>query len=113
MQNYGSIANQMLSLEAYENALGIPPEDNKSLVTLVTMNYTTDYMVNTMLEKTIDRIIQLKLHTITGLNVMELLDLPTYVLQMLMRSVTRNGILENERLQKLENKLKSDQDLFK
>ena len=109
MPTYDSITNQMLIMEAYETAMGIYPDTDRSPITLVTMNASTDFMHNTMLERTIDRIIQLKLHTITGMSLMEILDLPTYVLQMLLRSVTKAGIIENRKLAAIEANLKAEQ----
>ena len=109
MENHGSIANQMLALEAYEKALEIPTTVDRSLVTLATMNELTNFMEHSMLERTIDRIVQLKLHAITGLNVLEILDLPTYTLQILMRSVTRAGLQESKMLAAVEAKLKLEQ----
>lgn len=109
MPTYDSITNQMLVMEAYENALDIYTTSDRSPITLVTMNASTDFMNNTMLEKTIFRLISLKIHTITGLSIVELLDLPTYMLQMLMRSVTKAGVIENYKLNEIEKNLKSEQ----
>lgn len=109
MPTYDSITNQMLVMEAYEDAMDIYTTTDRSPITLVTMNASTDYMNNTMLEKTMDRIIQLKLHTITGMSLTEILDLPTYMLQILMRNVTRAGIIENRKLAAVETNLQNEQ----
>lgn len=84
-----SITNQMLAMESYERSFGIQNINSKSPIALATMSVDTDCYTNSLLEKTIDRIISMKLFKITGMSVSELLDLPTYELKMIIRSVTK------------------------
>lgn len=92
------IAQQMLMLREYELNFGIlNPKVNKSPVTLATMNEATDKLSGSLMEATILKLVRLKLHKATGLTIPELLDLPTYELQMYVDSV-----IEAKRLEDLE-----------
>jgi len=102
---YDSITNQMLAMESYERQFKIQDSSSVSPITLVTMKDSTDYHKDSLLEKTIDRIIQLKLHKLTGMTLVELLDLPTYELKMIFRSVTKAGKVEKKKMDELEDEL--------
>lgn len=100
---HDSITNQMLAMEAYEQAFGIQTTGASSPITLVTMKDSTNYLKDSMLERTIDRIIQLKLHKLTGLNLNELLNLPTYELKMIFQSATKVGRSDKKKLDALDD----------
>ncbi len=88
IKSYDSISNQMLLMEKYEEILEIQTNESKTPIPLVTINNTTDIYNNSLLEKTITKIMRSKLCELTGLSITELLALPTYYLQMVFRSAT-------------------------
>ena len=83
MPSYDPISNQMLTLEAYENAFNIQPKKDASPISLVTMNATTDIYTNGILEQTMQKLIACDMYKETGISVMEALNLPTYELKAL------------------------------
>jgi hypothetical protein len=107
MDSYDSITNQMLLMEKYELAMGIQPKDNASPISLVTMNEGTDLFTDNLLERTYNKLIRSKAVEITGLNLKELLNLPTYDLQMLLRCITIARQDEQPALTKVEKQLKN------
>lgn len=52
-------------------------------ISLVTMKRTRDYVTDSEWERTLKIIMKLKLHNATGLNILELLDLPRYQLRLI------------------------------
>ena len=87
MDSYDSISNQMLLMEKYEVAFKIQPEHDISPISLVTKNDATDLLTNNLLEKTIGKLIRYKVTELTGLNINELLELPTHRLKAIMNNV--------------------------
>jgi hypothetical protein len=89
LESFDHITNQMLLMEKYELSFGIQPTENASPISLVTMNDSTDIYTNGLLERTIYRLIKMKAFEYTGLSITELLDLPTYKLQIVLRALTQ------------------------
>lgn len=88
MNSYDPIANQMILMERYEQAMGIQNNETKHPITLVTLKDATNVENNGLLEATITRIMKTKLCELTNMSIVELLELPTYVLKMLFKTAT-------------------------
>lgn len=106
MNSYDSITNQMMMVEAYELALGIQTQESNSPITLATINRSTNFMENTLLERTINKIIQMKMCSATGMTVIEILNLPTFEVMMYYRSLRTMAAADNKLLNEVEEKLK-------
>lgn len=108
MDSYDSISNLMLLMEKYETALSIQTPNEASPIALVTMKEATSVLLNSHYENTIYRLVRSKLPEITGMNINELLNLPTYKLAMLYRAVGRVKMkeLEEDKSKKLDELLK-------
>lgn len=79
-----SITNQMLAIEKFEMFTKIQKNDGSEIpISLVTMKRTRDYVTDSEWERTLKIIMKLKLHNATGLNILELLDLPRYQLRLI------------------------------
>lgn len=87
LDNYDNIGNQMLLMEKYEQKLGIQPQINASPITLVTHNEHYMPRIEGLYEKTIYKLIRNKVTEATGLDITELMDLPTYELQTIVRAI--------------------------
>ena len=87
MDAYDSISTQMLLMEKYEVAFGIQPTTDASPISLVTMNEATDILTGGLFERTVSKLIKYKVPELTGLNIKELLALPTYQLKVILRSI--------------------------
>lgn len=87
MDAFDSITNQMLLMEAYENAYGISPKDNASPITLVTKNASTELYSDSLYERTMSKFIKYRIAEATGLNLIEFLNQPTYKVAMIMRAL--------------------------
>jgi len=79
-----SIANQMAAMEYYELEMGIQKGDGSEVpISLVTMKPWRDFVKDSDWERTVKVLMKYKLHTSTGLNITQLLDLPRHQLRML------------------------------
>lgn len=110
MDSYDPITNRMLMMEKYERAFGINDPTNSSPVTLVTGNEVTDLYTDSLLEKAYTKLINVRAPELTGMNLKELLDLPTWKLKTLMRALGNSEIVKSEQdqasqLKGLEKKL--------
>jgi len=89
MKNYDSVSNQMLLMEKYEEILGIQSNESNLPISLVTINQGTDVYHDSVLEKTLTKIMKSKLCELTGLSITELLELPTYYLQVVFKAASK------------------------
>ena len=106
-KTYDSITNQMLAVEQYETTFGIQTASPKlSPVALVCMSDSTDYLHNSVLERTIHHLTKLKVHAATGMSIDELLDKPTWWLQMTVAGVVKAGMADAAKMADLDNELK-------
>lgn len=103
MESYDSITNQMLLMEKYQLKFGIQSPINSSPIALVTMNENADIITNSLLEATIKRLMKSKICELTGLSIIELLELPNYILQIIIRVATDMAINDNatDKLEKM------------
>lgn len=100
MESYDPLTNDMLVREAYERIYGIS-DNNRGLLSLATHNNSTDPYVESRMEEMISIIIEKKMVEVTGLSIVEILDLPTYVVLMLGRCTQLNAIREAEKIKDL------------
>ena len=82
-----NIMAQMMLQEQYELAFGIQTTKDASPISLVTHSEATDIYTDCLLEKTITKLIKYKVPELTGMSLQQLLDLPTFQLKTIMRSV--------------------------
>lgn len=93
----------MMALEAYELMHGIQKGDGtESPVTLVTMKEQTDYIGGSDLERTYAFLLKAKLHTVTNLNILQLLELPRWELQMIIKQANLAGKSDEPILREME-----------
>ena len=85
----------MLAVEKYESALGIGI-NSKSLLSFNTINKETDVFTNSLKERTYKRLIDIKACDSTGLNIKELMDLPTYELKTIIVALTNSNLIKAE-----------------
>ena len=76
------------------------------IFSLATLHESIDTVNGSLLELTIDRLIRLKVSKSTGMGIDELLELPTYELKMIIRSIVKQG---KEETAMIENLTKEDQ----
>ena len=105
MESFDCITNQMLLMEKYEMAFAIQPKENPSPISLATMNSATDVYTDSLLEKTLSRLIRAKVFEMTGLNIIDFLALPTYMCQMIIRSITEIRKEDSPVLSKIQKEL--------
>lgn len=96
-----SISNQMLAIETYELAYGIQKVGD-SPISLALMKPNRDYVKDSDWERTLSVLMRLKLHNLTGLNILELLDLPRYQLRLLIDVASKVARAEPGILAKME-----------
>lgn len=72
----------MMAMEQYELAYQIQKGDDTEIpMSLSTMKVQTDFLSGSDRERTLKILIRSKLHTVTGLNIEQQLDLPRWQLQ--------------------------------
>lgn len=104
LDSYDNIGNQMLLMEMYEQKLGIQPQINASPITLVTHNEYYMPNIEGLYEKTVYKLIRNKVHEATGLTITQLMDLPTYELQTIVRAIIAVKRAETEQEKKKPDK---------
>lgn len=104
-----SISNQMLSMEAYEMAVGLQKGDGSEVpVSLVTMKEQRDYIKDSEWERTIRVLIKVKLMEITQMSLMELLELPHHLLVSIYEIAGQVSREEPDLLKKMTNEMKNN-----
>ena len=109
MNAFDEITNQMVILEKYETAFGIQEPDKPFPISLVTMSESSDIYTNSLMEKTIYKLQKYKVPEITNTSLEDLLNLPTYKLLMVFRSIAQIRHEENTKdkdLNKLDKQLR-------
>ena len=90
LTSYDSITNQMLLMETYEESFGICDHStSNSPLSLVTHNEGYMPYQNNLYEALLYRMIKNSIPESTGLSIEELLDLPTYKLTSIFRSMIK------------------------
>jgi len=100
-----AITNQMLIEELYENSIGITNKTDPSPISTSTHSYSTECFVDSQLEHAITRIMRMGLPKLTGMSVDELLNLPTYELQMYYRAAVSISKVKSEVIDELAEEL--------
>jgi hypothetical protein len=102
-----SIANQMLSLEQFDLAMGYQRGDGYEVpISLVTMKGQRDIYKESEWERTLRVLAKFKLHNVTGLNIMQQLELPRPMLKTLLDICSEIGTVDTQVLSEMEKAAK-------
>lgn len=95
----------MQLLEKYEIAFGIQTEIGCSPITLSTKSEATELYVDGLYEKTVSRLLKYKVCEMTNMSLEELLNLPTFKLQTIMRAIINLREEEKIAIENEKNKI--------
>lgn len=83
------ITNEMVAREVYDITFGVNDHDNDSSpLSLVKMHPTEDVTSRSMLYTRVKRFINLDIHSATGLNLTEFLELPREMVELIFAEIT-------------------------
>lgn len=102
INRYDAVSVNMLIDDLYLNYLDI---NTNAPLSLIMLHDSINTVKDSLLEKTIDKLIQNKIPKMTGMSVKELLDLPTYELKMYLRSSVKLGIKDSKVINKISEEL--------
>ena len=102
INSYDDISVGMLIDDTYLNYLNI---STAAPLSLVMLHESIDTVNDSLLEKTINKLIQYKLPKFTGMSINELLDLPTYELKMYIRSAINASRADGKIIDRISDEL--------
>lgn len=98
-----SITNQMISLEKFDIAMGFQKGNGSDFpISLVTMKEGKDIYKESEWERTLRVLAKFKLHNVTGLNIMQQLELPRPILRLLLDIASEVGATDSNALAEME-----------
>lgn len=106
LEDLDSVELQMTLTAMYEETVGIGQGKlHTDQMPLVTTNVETNVMIDSLLERTITRLMTLGIPKSAGMGITDLLALPTYEIQMYVRAAVSISVKDKKILSEIESEL--------